>query len=105
MTLTDQSQPTPFVKQWFKWDALYDDAAVPVIKEKYPNLVVEDARDGFHPDRVRIELSGVTNGEFYKFAIKEGFSGVLLLFHVQIMRDSEFADEMVAYAKSLRDVK
>lgn len=101
--MTEHAEAIPFAKKWFEWDALYDDAAIPAIQARYPQLVVEDARDGFHPDRVCIEISGVTNGEFYKFAVQEGFAGVLLLFSIQMMRDQEFAEEMITYARRLSD--
>lgn len=95
----------PYLTDPFQGDLLYDDAALPVIRKKYPDLVVKDARDYIHPDRVEIEIPDVTNEEFYKFAIEEGFASVLLGFNIQIMRDKEFGEAMVAYAKSLKAVR
>jgi len=92
-----------FLTKQFDWDALYDDAALPVIKKKYPKLAVEDARDGFHPDRVLIKVPGVTNEEFYKFALEKGFAGVLLGFEFQLRNDPEFAQAMRIHVHDLNN--
>lgn len=92
-----------FLTEAFRSDLLYDCAAVPVIRKQYPDLVVEDARDMMHPDRVKISISGLTNEEFYKFAIREGFANVLFMFHFRVMSDIEFGKAMLNYVRELKE--
>jgi len=91
-----------FLNNTFEGDVLYDDSAIQIIKEAYPDLVVEDARDFIHTNHVAIRVPNVTNEEFYKFAVEEGFAEVLLGFHIQIMRDKNFRSTMLEYLHSLR---
>jgi len=43
------------------------------IRHKYPNAKIADASDFIHTERFECRIEGVSNDEFYPFAIKEGF--------------------------------
>ena len=45
-----------------------------VIKGKYPNAKITDASDFIHTERFVCEVEGVSEDEFYPFAIREGFA-------------------------------
>ncbi len=63
-------------------DLLYDDAALPVIKEAFPHVKVEDAKDEVHEDRVQIELPDEDKDSFYKHSIRKGYCQLLLNFEL-----------------------
>ena len=63
-------------------DLLYDDAALPLIKEAFPHVKVEDARDSAHEDRVQVELPDEDKDSFYKHSIRKGYCQVLLNFEL-----------------------
>lgn len=44
-----------------------------IIKKKYPFAKIKDASDYIHTERFEVEIEGVTDEEFYPFAISEGF--------------------------------
>lgn len=45
-----------------------------IIKDKYPQAKIADASDDIHTERFELELDGVSENEFYPFAISEGFA-------------------------------
>lgn len=45
-----------------------------IIKKKYPQAKITDASDYIHTERFECEIEGVTNDDFYPFAIREGFA-------------------------------
>lgn len=44
-----------------------------LIKARYPLAKITDASDFIHTERFECQIEGVTQEEFYPFAIKEGF--------------------------------
>jgi hypothetical protein len=46
-----------------------------IIKAKYPQAKITDASDEIHTERFEMELDGVTEDEFYPFALIKGFAG------------------------------
>lgn len=67
-------------------DYIYDNATVPVIRNKFPHVKVEDASDFSHPDRVEITLPDADRDEFYKLAIKDGYSDVSITFQILLLQ-------------------
>lgn len=57
-------------------ELVYDDKSIEKkILERWPNAVIEDASDDIHPERFNVEIDGVTDDEFYRFALREQFAG------------------------------
>jgi len=57
------------------YDLIYGPQEVEeVIKGSYPNAKIKDASDYIHTERFECEIEGVSNDQFYPFAIKEGFA-------------------------------
>lgn len=73
------------------------------ILEKYPNAKIKDASDYIHEHRFEVAIEGVSEKEFYKFAIEKGFLDVCLGFSVMAMgnKNPELMQELVEYAKTL----
>lgn len=61
-------------------ELLYDEKALPEIKEAFPHVKVEDASDSIHTGRVEIELPDEDRDAFYKHSIRKGYHGLLLGF-------------------------
>jgi len=53
-----------------------------IIKSKYPQAKFKDASDFIHTERFECEIEGVTDEEFYPFAIREGFCECCLGFAI-----------------------
>jgi len=70
-------------------EPIYDCAAFERIVEKWPQATQEDARDGFHPDRITVSVPDVSYKEFFLHALDEGYHTVSLTFQFLIMRESE----------------
>jgi hypothetical protein len=56
-----------------------------IIKEKYPSAVIEDASDYIHTERFEVEISDITDDDFYPFAIREGFAECCFSFNLLLM--------------------
>jgi len=66
-------------------ELVYDSTAVPAIREKFPHVVVEDASDPVHENRVQITLPDTDKHTFYKDAIVHGYSDVCLRFQMMLL--------------------
>jgi hypothetical protein len=56
------------------YDLIYAGSDVEkIIKDKYPQTKITDVSDFIHTERFECEIEGVTDDEFYPFAIREGF--------------------------------
>jgi hypothetical protein len=53
-----------------------------LIKQKWPNAVVKDASDMVHEERFDLEISDITEDDFYPFAISEGFADCCMGFEL-----------------------
>lgn len=53
-----------------------------IIKDKYPQARITDASDYIHTERFDLELEGVSDDEFYPFAISKGFARCCLGFEL-----------------------
>ena len=60
-------------------DLIYDDTAEPLIRARFPHVVVEDGRDLIHEDRIQITLPEADRIAFIKDAIRQGYYKVSLL--------------------------
>lgn len=67
-------------------ELVYDSAMMGLITRRWPDAVITDASDMIHDGRFMVEL-GVTEAEFYSFAISEGFTGACLNFQVTLLED------------------
>lgn len=74
-------------------ELVYDNAAVPIIRERFPHVRVEDASDMIHEGRVEVHLPDADRDAFYKHAIREGYCSVCLGFGLK-MRDPEGLKEI-----------
>ncbi len=58
-------------------DLIYDYKALPIIKDRYPNVKIEDSTDDVHYGRFSVTLEeDVTR--WFKFLLKEGMHGISL---------------------------
>jgi len=78
------------------YDLIYGPREVEgVIKGKYPDAKIKDASDYIHTERFECEIEGVSEDEFYPFAIREGFVkccfGFVLL--LESLKFPEFKDQ------------
>lgn len=63
------------------YDLIYSGNKVELlIKGKFPTAKIKDASDFIHTERFACEIEGVTDNEFYPFAIREGFDSDCLTF-------------------------
>jgi hypothetical protein len=63
---------------------VYDSAAEPIIRERFPYAQIEDASDYIHENRIQVSLPDADRDAFYKHAIREGYCDVCLGFQVMI---------------------
>lgn len=47
-----------------------------LVKDKFPDFIIEDCRDDTHPERFSVEFPDDKIKDFYKFAVENGFIGV-----------------------------
>ena len=57
-----------------------------IILRKYPNAQINDASDDIHQERFECTIEGVSDDEFYPFAIREGFGTIC--FRIAILMQS-----------------
>jgi len=77
------------------YDLIYGPGEVEeIIKGRYPNAKIKDASDYIHTERFECEIEGVSNDEFYPFAIKEGFATLCFGFALLLesLKFPEFKD-------------
>ncbi len=55
-----------------------------IVKTRYPDARVKDASDFIHEERFELEIDGVTEDDFYPFAIHEGFARCCLGFELTL---------------------
>ena len=60
-----------------------------LIREKYPQAVIEDASDYIHTERFKVEIDEVSKEEFYSFAKKNGFIKECFGFLLRTLREKE----------------
>lgn len=60
-----------------------------LIREKYPQAVIEDASDYIHTERFKVEIDKASKEEFYSFAKKNGFIGECFGFLLRALRKKE----------------
>ena len=53
-----------------------------IVVDRFPNANMTDASDEIHTERFECEIEGVTDDEFYPFAIREGFARCCLSFEI-----------------------
>jgi len=56
-----------------------------LIKKKYPSAKIRDASDYVHPERFEVEIEGIPEEEFYRFAIRSGFAKLCFIFRCKLM--------------------
>lgn len=67
------------------YDLIYGPRKVEeVIKGRYPNAKITDASDFIHTERFECRIEGVSQDEFYPFAIREGFAGCCFGFRIRL---------------------
>lgn len=77
------------------YELVYADKDVEVIiKKRFPQAVIENASDEIHRERFQVNIEGVTEDEFYPFAIREGFARCCLGFEI-ILNDQKNKDNKV----------
>jgi len=65
------------------YDLIYAGGEVEgLIKAKWPQAKFKDASDFVHTERFECEIEGVTDEEFYPFAIREGFCRCCFAFNL-----------------------
>ena len=55
-----------------------------ILKKKYPNCKITDASDFIHTERFEFEAEGITEEDFYPFAIRKGFARNCFGFEVRL---------------------
>lgn len=65
-------------------ELVYDGAAGPIIRERFPHVKIEDASDYIHEGRIQVELPDADRDAFYKHAIVEGYCEVCLGFKMMM---------------------
>lgn len=83
------------------YDAIYDRSALKEIKERFPDVVWEDASDQIHPDRISVTIE-CTEEEWWKFCIESGVGQVSLSFQIAC-RDSETVDRILALCEEIKN--
>lgn len=74
-------------------DAIYDNTAVPEIKDRFPEAEIEDASDEIHAGRVMVIIKDATVREWYTFLLESGWHLVSLWFGFAVRtekKDSPF---------------
>jgi hypothetical protein len=60
-----------------------------LIRSRRPDAVFSDASDIVHTERFEVKIPGVTEDEFYPFAIKEGFARACFVLELMLQMGSE----------------
>lgn len=55
-----------------------------IIKKAYPEAVITDASDYIHAERFECDIEGITDDEFYVFALRQGFANYCLAFSLMM---------------------
>lgn len=55
-------------------ELLYSVDSKKTIKEKYPTAIFKNASDCSHEECYEVQIDGITQEEFWRFVVKEGFS-------------------------------
>jgi len=76
-------------------ELIYDrDARAPIV-ERYPKAEFRDASDEIHEGRFEVFLKGVSEVDFYVFALSEGFIMNCLGFILKIQDDPGLEEEII----------
>jgi len=70
-----------------------------VLLTKWPRAVIKDASDYIHTERIEVSIEGVTDDEFYPFALKEGFALDCLGFQIMMRQDTDSLARCKKWAK------
>ena len=81
--------------------------AAEVIKARYPNAKITDASDFIHTERFECRIEGVSEDEFYPFAIREGFAGCCFGFELRLqsLKFPEFKDHPGEHEKTKAEIE
>lgn len=71
--------PTAYVRE-----LVYSGEATRFISDRWPVVLVDDARDMVHDDRFQVTVFGATEDDFYPVVMAEGWSGCCLGFELMI---------------------
>ena len=82
-------------------DLIYDKAAAPAIREKFPHVKIEDASDFIHEDRIQVELPDTDREAYFKHGIRDGYSEVSLGFQL-LLREEEGQKEIKRWIADLK---
>jgi len=66
-----------------------------IIKKKYPSAKIRDASDYVHPERFEVEIEGISEEEFYRFAIRSGFAKLCFIFCCKLMMRDKTAKRWI----------
>jgi hypothetical protein len=87
-------------------DLIYDTAPLPLIRAAFPHVVVKDASDYIHEDRVEIVLPVADRRAFFRHAILNGYTdlslSIQLLIRMPGCDGAEDLDEVVARLRTER---
>jgi len=81
-------------------ELIYDESARAPIKERWPEADIRDASDDIHEGRFEVFLKGVTEMDFYVFALSEGFILNCLGFLFKVQDDPKLEEEVIAAFES-----
>jgi hypothetical protein len=78
-------------------ELVYDRKIFEEIVKKYPNTRWEDASDEIHEERYEVDIPEVTEQEFYKVALENGWANDCLGFCLKLRcgTEEEWFDKMV----------
>ncbi len=76
-------------------ELIYDRSAWAPIKERWPEAEFRDASDDIHNGRFEVFLKGVSEKDFYVFALSKGFILDCLGFLFKIQDNPELEKEIV----------
>lgn len=82
------------------YEVVYDEAAKPIILERFPSAQIEDASDEIHEGRFAVTLPDSERDAFYKHAIVEGYCEICLGFRT-MMYDKKGREQIEKWCSEL----
>lgn len=86
-------------------ELIYAEAAMKLIKAKYPMAEFKDESDDIHEGRFSVTIQDITEEEFYTFALQKGFARACFKFELMMLDEKEGIPKIKTWLSKIGAIK